>query len=211
MTELVLHYIYDPLCGWCYAAEPMVLAVVNAGITVKLHGGGLWDNRRRLDAATRSHIRQSDARIAALTGQVFGTPYLDGLLADPAVEFWSRPTIAAVLAAESIDRAAPIRMMTAIQHAHYVEGRRVVDEGTLVSLAGSLGLNEAHFSEALQRVPVDDHIHDTRALMEAWNLRGYPSFLVARDGVLQRAPHESYYADPASFLTALDDHISVSG
>ena len=26
MTTSILHYVYDPLCGWCYAAEPLVKA-----------------------------------------------------------------------------------------------------------------------------------------------------------------------------------------
>ena len=25
--EKVLHYLYDPLCGWCYAAEALAEAV----------------------------------------------------------------------------------------------------------------------------------------------------------------------------------------
>ena len=23
---MILHYIYDPLCGWCYGAKPLVQA-----------------------------------------------------------------------------------------------------------------------------------------------------------------------------------------
>ncbi|WP_375381790.1 hypothetical protein [uncultured Sphingomonas sp.] len=41
MTLPILHYVYDPLCGWCYAAEPLVRAAVTARIPVVLHGGGL--------------------------------------------------------------------------------------------------------------------------------------------------------------------------
>ena len=26
MADAVLHYIHDPLCGWCYAASPLVAA-----------------------------------------------------------------------------------------------------------------------------------------------------------------------------------------
>lgn len=26
MTETTLHYIFDPLCGWCYGAAPLVKA-----------------------------------------------------------------------------------------------------------------------------------------------------------------------------------------
>jgi len=43
MTVPTLHYVHDPLCGWCYAVTPMVEAVANAGIPIVLHGGGLWE------------------------------------------------------------------------------------------------------------------------------------------------------------------------
>ncbi len=32
MTSPILHYVYDPLCGWCYAAEPLVRAAAKAGV-----------------------------------------------------------------------------------------------------------------------------------------------------------------------------------
>ena len=39
----VLHYLYDPLCGWCYGAEPLVDAARSVqGLEVRLHAGGLW-------------------------------------------------------------------------------------------------------------------------------------------------------------------------
>ncbi|RLR78637.1 protein-disulfide isomerase, partial [Pseudomonas aeruginosa] len=26
MNDLTLHYLYDPLCGWCYGASPLLAA-----------------------------------------------------------------------------------------------------------------------------------------------------------------------------------------
>ena len=45
-------------------------------------------------------MRSTDDRIAKLTGQRFGAAYLDGLLINSATIWHSRPTIAAVLAAD---------------------------------------------------------------------------------------------------------------
>ncbi|MGL6011675.1 MAG: DsbA family protein, partial [Shewanella oncorhynchi] len=39
--ERTLHAIIDPLCGWCYAAAPLLDAAAKAGFTIKLHGGGM--------------------------------------------------------------------------------------------------------------------------------------------------------------------------
>ncbi|OJY74062.1 MULTISPECIES: DsbA family protein [unclassified Rhizobium] len=203
MTTPILHYIHDPLCGWCYAASPMVEAVANAGIPIALHGGGLMETPTRLAPDKRAYIRRSDAHIAELTGVTFGAAYLDGLLVDADSVFWSRPTIAAVLAAGTIERGAELRMLRAIQHAHYVEGRRVVDVAVLTAVAGTIGLAENAFSLALESVAVDEHIAAARRLMQRAGLRGFPGFLLERGADLIRVEHEPFYGRPAEFVRAI--------
>ena len=66
--ETVLHYIYDPLCGWCYAAEPLIEAVALAApgnLAIRLHGGGLLE-KTHLPISKRAYIRQADAHIGRL-------------------------------------------------------------------------------------------------------------------------------------------------
>lgn len=203
MTTSILHYINDPLCGWCYAASPMVETVANAGIPIVLHGGGLIETPTRVTPEKRAYMRRSDARIAELTGVTFGTAYLDGLLVDSDTVFWSPPTIAAVLAAGNIEQGAELRMLRAIQHAHYVEGRRVVEVSVLTAVAGSIGLSENEFSRALETAAVDEHIAATRRLMQRAGLRGFPGFLLELGGDLVRVEHEPFYGRPVDFLNAI--------
>ncbi len=203
MTSPTLHYVYDPLCGWCYAAEPLVSAAAKAGVPVVLHGGGLWDPAVHATDAKRRMMRETDAHIGRLTGQVFGPAYLDGLLVDPASLWWSRPTIAAVLAAETVRPGAGAPMIAATQHAHYVEGRRVVDDEVLVDVARTIGLDPKPFREALTAAPIDRHVQDTRSLMRRHGLQGFPSFLLEQDGALERLPHESCYGRPDDFVWAI--------
>ncbi len=74
MPDPVLHCLHDPLHGWCYAAAPMVRAVVDAGVSLSLHGGGLWPEPTGLTPETAAHIGRNDERIAAWTGQSFARP-----------------------------------------------------------------------------------------------------------------------------------------
>ncbi len=203
MPTPILHYVYDPLCGWCYAAEPLVKVAADAGVPVVLHGGGLWDPGVHAPEAKRQSMRETDARIAQLTGQAFGEAYLEGLLVDPTSLWWSRPTVAAVLAAENLKAGGGFAMIAAIQCAHYVDGRRVVEETVLAEIADAMGLEPARFTQALQAAPVDAHIQATRRLMHRHGLQGYPSFLVERDGLVTRLPHETCYGQPAAFVVAV--------
>ena len=211
MTNPILHYVHDPLCGWCYAAEPLVRAAIDANIAVVLHGGGLWDRPIHAPGAKRRMMRATDGRISELTGQPFGPAYLDGLLIDPVTIWHSRPTIAAILAARSVDASTSVPMLSAIQRAHYVDGRRVVEEAVLADLAGALGLDRTGFAAALGAVPVDRHIEDTRVMMSRHGLHGYPSFLLERDGLLTRFGHEDHYGRPREFVAAIRQWARTQG
>ena len=205
MADPILHYVYDPLCGWCYAAEPLVEAAAGAGVPIVLHGGGLWDPAVHATDAKRHSMRETDARICQLTGQPFGEAYLEGLLVDPASVWWSRPTIAAVLAAEGLEAGQGLAMIGAVQRAHYVAGCRVVEDAVLAEAAGAIGLDPTRFSEALQAAPVDAHIQASRQLMRSHGLHGFPSFLVEREGQVARLAHEACYGRPAVFVAMIQD------
>ena len=51
MNTATLHYIYDPLCGWCYGSAPLVKAA-RAVLSVRPHGGGMMTGARRHDWRT---------------------------------------------------------------------------------------------------------------------------------------------------------------
>ncbi|WP_419895930.1 DsbA family protein [Roseomonas sp. USHLN139] len=193
-----LHYIHDPLCGWCYAASPLVAAAAALpGMIVALHGGGLWDPPTGLPPAKRSMIAAADARIAQLSGQVFGAAYLEGLLQDPATVFDSRPVTAALLAAG--EQALP--MLRLIQTAHYVEGLRVVEPEVLAGLAARLGVDG--FAARLSAVDVDGHIAATRRLMQRIGAGGFPTFLLESEAGLRPVPHSDCYGDVPRFVQRL--------
>jgi putative protein-disulfide isomerase len=200
MTAL-LHYIYDPLCGWCYGAEPLVNAacgVDGLGLGLRLHGGGLWPEPTRLPEETRQYIREADARVAAMSGQPYGEAYLNGLILDPTMTLESRPTTAAVLAAESLGSKG-LAMLQGIQHAHYEHGLRVVELAVLRGIADEIGLEREAFGAALGNVDVNAHIASTRRIMQQIGAGGFPAFALELDRQWYGVPHQQFASDPAAF------------
>jgi putative protein-disulfide isomerase len=180
-----LHYIYDPFCGWCYAAAPLVKAAREV-LPVRTHGGGMMADSRRqpVTPQLRAYVIPHDQRIAQLTGQPFGAAYFEGLLRDTSAVFDSAPPIAAVLAA---DRQAGLGldMLARLQMAHYVEGRRIADRDVLVAAAGDVGLDPVRFVPQLEEAQDDvgPHIAATRRLMAQNGIGGFPGFVLERDGM----------------------------
>ncbi|HSV44781.1 MAG TPA: DsbA family protein [Ramlibacter sp.] len=176
-----LHYIYDPLCGWCYAAAPLVQAARSVpGLAIAFHGGGMLAgaSRRTITADWREHVLPHDRRIAQLTNQTFGAAYLDGLLRDVGAPMDSEPPIAAALAAQAL-AGRGLDMIDRLQRAHYVEGRRIAEPEVLVEMAATLGLDADAFGASFAGLvgePTRAHIAASRQLMARVGGQGFPTF-----------------------------------
>ncbi|AHC74173.1 DsbA family protein [Pseudomonas aeruginosa] len=215
MNDLTLHYLYDPLCGWCYGASPLLAAAREVtGLDVRLHGGGMMTdaNRQPVGAGLRHYVMPHDLRIAQLTGQPFGKDYCDGLLRDTSAVFDSAPPTAAVLAAEALDGLGAA-MLARIQRAHYVEGRRIAERPVLLELGAELGLGEG-FAEAFDACsgePLRAHFADSRRLMNRLGAAGFPTFALERDGRLQVLDTGRYLGQPDDWRALLETQLRLAG
>lgn len=176
-----LHYIFDPLCGWCYAAAPLAEAAGRVpGLTLALHGGGMLidDNRRPITPQWRAYVVPHDRRIAQLTGQPFGEAYFEGLLRDADAVMDSEPPTTAILAAEALGGRG-LDLLHRLQRAHYVEGRRIAEPAVLAAAAAELGLVPAAFRAACAELaggPTRQHIAASRRLLDRAGTPGFPTF-----------------------------------
>lgn len=203
-----LHYINDPLCGWCYAAEPMVkLARVELGgsLRFKLHAGGLF-NDNNLSESKRQLIRKADLRITELTGQRFGVAYFEGTLTEPGMTYDSAIPAAGILAAQQQSPDVAPEMLRALQNAHYLAGRNINDPEVVADVAASLGIPREAFAisfAAVQGERVHQHIEATRELMRQIHASGFPSFFLQSGKRRTRIPHEAHYRSPQGFVAAV--------
>ena len=185
MSTTTLHYIHDPLCGWCYGAAPLVKAARDT-VRVQAHGGGMMAGaaRRAITPELRQFVMTHDRRIAQASGQRFGQGYFEGLLRDQGAVLDSAPPITAMLAADEL-AGAGLDMLARLQQAHYVEGRRIAELAVLEELAAELGLDVEAFGGVyarLQGAATQAHIEQSRALLARICGRGFPTFALERDG-----------------------------
>lgn len=203
-AQMTLHYVFDPLCGWCYGAEPLIRAA-STRLPVVLHGGGMMAgaNRQRVSAQLRDFVIPHDRRIAEYTGQPFGQGYFEGLLRDHSAVFDSQPPIAAILAAEQL-AGRGMEMLARLQQAHYVEGRRIADDDVLQAVAVELGLALPAFRAAITQIDCDSHMRTSRALLASVGGQGYPTLVLAREGQLQVIDIGPFLGKPEMFVQWLD-------
>ncbi|MFJ5365130.1 DsbA family protein [Pectobacterium punjabense] len=209
MAAVRLHYIYDPLCGWCYGAAPLALAAQEIdGLDLIFHGGGMMtgSNSRTITPEWHDYVIPHDRRIAQLTGQTFGEDYYEGLLRDTSVVLDSAPPTAAVLAAEAIDDKG-MAMLYQIEQAHYVSGLKIVDTAVLRQCAEAIGLDGDAFCTELAFVRAEtlsQHINASRELLAKVRGQGFPTFaLEDANGNFQQIPAANYLGQVEAWRSML--------
>ena len=209
-----LHYVFDPLCGWCYAAAPLATAARDVpGLRIALHGGGMMTgaNRRAITPQWRACVMPHDRRIAQLSGQPFGAGYFDGLLNDTAAVMDSAPPTTAILAAEQLGGRG-LDLLHRLQQAHYVEGRRIADADVLGTLAEDIGLDRAAFDAAFASLAggaTDRHFAASRALLAEVGGQGFPTFALEHaEGLSTRLDASAFLGRPDAWVAQLGHLIS---
>ena len=139
-----LLYLYDPLCGWCYAATSGVARLRAAGITVGLLPTGLFsDTGRVMTPDFADYAWKNDQRIAAMTGQVFSDAYRTKVLQAPGTAFDSTNAVLALTAVALDAPDGEADALKAVQEARYVDGRDIADAATLGAILVEAGFEGA--------------------------------------------------------------------
>lgn len=193
-----LHYLFDPLCGWCYGATPAVSSLLaTPGVTVRLLPTGLFagSGARPMDDAFAAYAWSNDQRIERLTGQGFSLLYRDRVLADRGRLFDSGPATLALTAVGLDEPQRELETLKAIQQARYLDGLDVTSMEVLADVLRGLDLQPS----AARLVHPDAgllaanraRIGEARALMQEFGARGVPT-LVAEAGA------KRWLMDPAA-------------
>ena len=203
--QTTLHYVYDPLCGWCYGAAPLLQAAATLdGLKIELHAGGLWLGSRRqpMGEALRDYVRPHDQRIEALTGQHFGERYFNELLLREGSLLDSEPPIRGVLAVTALGGDG-LAMLHRIQQSHYRDGIWIGETALLATLAAEQGIAAEAFQQAYLQAPLLQHLADSQGWMKRLGGQGYPTLGIERGGKLERIEVNQYLGEPELLIPRL--------
>ena len=196
---MVLYYVHDPMCSWCWGFVPVLKELLERlpdGIRVqRLLGGLAPDTTVPMPVALRQTIEATWRRIQeTIPGTAFN------------YDFWTRctprrstfPACRAVIAARMQGAAFDARMTGAIQLAYYTQARNPSDEGTLVELAGELGLDAHAFVNALRSEPVQQQLQAEIERSRQLHATSFPSLVLTTGTTEWRIPVD--YNDSAPML-----------
>ena len=175
----ILYYVHDPMCSWCWGFVPVLHDLLkqlpDTVRVTRLLGGLAPDSDAPMPDALRQTIEATWHRIQE---KIPGTEFN--------FDFWTQcqprrstwPACRAVLAARLQGEANDVRMTQAIQLAYYTQARNPSDDETLVTLAGTLGLDTTAFAAALRSEPVQQQLQAEIERSRQLQASSFPSLVL---------------------------------
>lgn len=179
-----LHYIYDPMCSWCWGFRPTweaIQAGLGDGFNTRYVLGGLApDSQEPMPESMQQKLQMTWRRIQEV---IPDTTFNYDFWVDCQPRRSTYPACRAVIAATQQGANFEAPMVLAIQQAYYLQAKNPSNEDVLCECAESIGVDVALFSAFLQGEEVHqllqkdiDYFHYLSAKTGA---AGFPSLVLS--------------------------------
>jgi putative protein-disulfide isomerase len=183
--SISITYLFDPLCGWCYGASPMIQKLAQqSNLKLELAPTGLFAgvNGRAMDADFAQYAWSNDLRIGKITGQRFAESYRTQVLGKPG-RLDSGTATLALTAVSLSEPQRELEVLKLIQEARYVHGLDITNPLVVGKLLNDIGLtvaaNElAH--ESIELIQTNEaRVQRAQRLMQTLGAQGVPALIVS--------------------------------
>lgn len=210
-----LQYIFDPLCGWCYASAPALAYLAETYPDVlELLPSGLFsgEGARPISPQFAAYAWSNDQRIASLTGQQFSDEYHQ--LLNSGGKFDSHALNCALTAYKRIAPGAEAGLLHELQTARYIRGLNTSSSQVVAEISNKYAATqelEIHFpthgdpfaaGTELSDI-TDKRIDSVKQLMHSIGASGVPLLLVTIAGKTSTISGSSLYGGSVSMSHAL--------
>lgn len=196
-----LHYLFDPLCGWCYGANALLpYFIQDQHLRLNLIPTGLFSAQgaRQMTAEFARYAWENDRRIARITGQIFSERYRQDVLGNIAQPFDSGPATLALTAVHLTEPQAEYQVLKAIQHARYVAAQDITQLSVLAEILGLEGMADAQRllisqSDTLRHT-MASRLGRGRNWLESVNAQGVPTLILEESSGARVIPTSELFA-----------------
>ena len=179
-------YLFDPLCGWCYGASPLIQQL-GQHVRLELAPTGLFAGAggRTMDAVFANYAWSNDMRIEKLTGQRFTEDYRTQVLGKLGSRFDSATTTLALTAVALTAPQFELQALKVLQEARYVHALDTCAVPMVEKLLRELELNAAADRLAARDTELlaanAARIEKAQGLMQTFAAQGVPALIITHD------------------------------
>lgn len=177
-------YLFDPLCGWCYGAAPVIGQLAqHPDIQLALAPTGLFaGSGQRMDAAFAEYAWANDQRIAGLTGQLFTEAYRQNVLGRTGSSFDSSAMTLALTAVAESEPVRELEVLRVLQETRYVDGLDTGSAQVVEAVLRRMGLDGVADQVAAPDLALRERnasrLQQARRLMRSLGSQGVPGLVV---------------------------------
>ena len=204
-------YLFDPLCGWCYGASPMIQKLAQqSNLTLELAPTGLFAgiNGRALNAEFANYAWSNDLRIGKMTGQQFSEQYRSQVLGQSGGMLDSEAATLALTAVSLTEPQREFETLRQFQEARYVSGQDITSLIILEKLLRDTGLTAAAdlltsgSAELSQRHDV--RLQSAQRLMQTFGAAGAPALIVTKGDSRRLLRGDALFASFENLMASIE-------
>lgn len=180
----ILHYCYDPYCGWCYGFSAVInrIAKEYEGLLQfdVLSGGMILPEEPKHFAPMARYIQTAYKRVEEITGIKFGKDFLWHVNHPEETDWYpdsTKPAVALCIFKEYHPNIA-IYMASDLQYALNYEGRDLTDDEAYRHLLNKYNIPEDDFYSKLKSEEYREKAYYEFALVKQLQVTGFPSVLI---------------------------------
>jgi putative protein-disulfide isomerase len=183
-------YLFDPLCGWCYGASPMIQKLEKltqqSSFALELAPTGLFAgvNSRVMDATFAQYAWSNDLRIGKMTGQLFTEAYRTQVLGQTGSLLNSELATLALTAVSLTEPQREFETLKLFQEARYIHGLDITSPSVVEKLLRDKGLAAAADKLASGATELslsnDARLQRAQRLMQTFGATGVPALIVTK-------------------------------
>ncbi|WFF38647.1 hypothetical protein LU290_10500 [Moraxella nasibovis] len=201
-------YLFDPLCGWCYASSKGIGELARTH-DIDVYATGLFANTgKMIDAQFAHHAWSNNTRINQLTGLPFSENYRQLLLKGG--EFNSFYLIVACVLLKNSKPDELLPVFSQLQKMRYVHG---LDTSRLAVVKnGLIALEQTDIAEKLENADsqklANDWIAQGQKLAYQFAINGVPSLIAKTDKGYVNIPSQFLYQDTENVAKNIEQFLS---
>ena len=207
MQNIILYYIHDPMCSWCWGYRPTWDTLkLNLPVEVRVQyvaGGLAPDSNSPMPVEQQAMIKAHWRTIEEKLGTQFN------------YDFWDKNTprrstynsCRAVIAADN--QGSQIEMVQAIQEAYYLRALNPSDNGVLIGLAKELSLDLSLFTRDLNSAETERELMQQIQFARELTQQGFPSLVLECNNVRHSIAidYQNYQATLSEINQLMDRHL----
>lgn len=182
-----LTYLFDPLCGWCYGASPVIQKLgQQSNLILELAPTGLFSGGgRTMDASFADYAWANDVRIEKLTGQRFTELYRAQVLGKYGSRFDSETATLALTAVSLTEPQRELATLKVLQEARYMYALDITATAVVEKLLRDMGLVAAAellaTGDAELRLANEARLKRAQQLLHTYAITGVPNMVLTNE------------------------------